>query len=744
MLLGGASRRALRACRWHGCRGFAGSRYRRLLWKPEFPSDLPPALRQNAAVIRHAAPEVSPHKKTWTIYASQRLHEVAPELCARGAVHELAANIVYQALAAIDCKCPKEAARREREFRSDLFSACSNLFEAHYSHVGGESVFGILNGSTLREISPTMKINRRKRLREIVLDTIEEWVLLHRDSFSRIDGTLLLDVVGPRAFLSLIPRLGLNVRALRGEDIEVLFYHLTEETRDLFTTIRISLSLLPVDDVYSPLGGSSWTLRRVLALIEERRSEHSLRFLLAHLDPQSLIREVLKVLRERDFDTGLVREQWSFMTSLELEADMHADRPILDELPAIWPGFAPPPALPPPLAPVDNDLEIPRGQRMWLTDGELRPFSIRRRAPLPLAGLAPSSRFRDTPWPQLAFDPAEALAAERGEAAISGAVDAYGVVEGRVDDVDALVLWTGDDTGAAERPRAPLVEGLPMPQAELPLDAIHFVDSAQALSHVITFLQQAPPAFVGIDLEWSDPQPVSIIQIATPTRAFVLDTVNRTPLYMSVLHCLMEWLLKREQTTKLFFGFPHDLVRLNMLFGPHGRNFGEKDHIASVVDLYGQRVRRVLVRSPRPEDTPLGREDLLGEALVASDLEEVRRLSTELPPLPLRKELAERVYTVGGHHSLANLARRYLGVQLNKSFRVSNWNFRPLSAVQVVYAATDAHVLLRLEAALREDGAFPQRAFGSSPRHPALQPSWWRDGAEGVEGAEGAEPGGGP
>eukprot|EP00434_Breviolum_minutum_P003142 symbB.v1.2.002767.t1/scaffold141.1/size300911/18 len=31
--------------------------YRRHLWKSEFPSDLPPALRQNAAVIRHAAPE---------------------------------------------------------------------------------------------------------------------------------------------------------------------------------------------------------------------------------------------------------------------------------------------------------------------------------------------------------------------------------------------------------------------------------------------------------------------------------------------------------------------------------------------------------------------------------------------------------------------------------------------------------------------------------------------------------------
>mmetsp|Transcript_4957 Transcript_4957/g.14471 ORF Transcript_4957/g.14471 Transcript_4957/m.14471 type:complete len:742 (+) Transcript_4957:73-2298(+) len=732
MLRGGASCRTVRAHGWQIYRSFAGSRYRRLLWKPDFPSDLPPALRQNAAVIRHAAPEVSPHKKTWTIHASRRLHEVAPELCARGAVHELAANIVYHALAAIDCKCPRESARREREFRSDLFSTCSNLFEAHYSHLGGESVFGILNGSTLREISPTMKSNRRKRLREVVLDTIEEWVLLHRDSFSRVDGTLLLDIVGPRAFLNLIPRLGLNIRALRGEDIEVLFYHLTEETRDLFTCLRISLSLLPVESLFSPLGGSSWTLRRVLTLIEERRSEHGLRFLIAHLHPPSLIREVLKALRDRDFDTGLVRDQWSFMTSLELEADMRTNKSILGELPALWPGFAPPAPLLPALEPVDESREVPRGQRLWLTDGELMPFRIRRRVPMPLAGLAPPSRFRDTPWPQLAFDPTEALSAEAGETAGSGAADAYIALEGGAEEVGALALWTGAGAELSEQPGAAsgasLIAGLPRPYAGLPLDAIHFVDSAQGLSHVITFLQQAPPAFVGIDLEWSDPHPVSIIQIATPTRAFVLDTVNRTPLYMSVLHCLLDWLMKREETTKLFFGFPHDLVRLNLLFGPHGRTFGHQDHIASIVDLYMQRVRRVMVRSPRPEDTPLGREDLLGEALLADDLDEVHRLSAELPSLPLTEELAERVYTVGGHHSLAGLALRYLGIQLNKSFRASNWNFRPLSAVQVLYAATDAHVLLRLEAALREDGALPSRTFGGARMHPALRPSWWREG----------------
>ncbi|CAK0845682.1 unnamed protein product [Prorocentrum cordatum] len=357
-------------------------------------------------------------------------------------------------------------------------------------------------------------------------------------------------------------------------------------------------------------------------------------------------------------------------------------------------------------------------------------------APRGLRPPPPPSRLRDSPWPQLAFDPAEALACERGGGTPSApaAADAYRLMaEGGAS--SARALWGPGEEAAPPAPLAEAGSGLPAPHAQLPLDAIHFVDSVQALSHVLTFLQEAPPRCVGVDIEWSDPHLVSLIQIATPTRAFVLDTVNRTPLYMSVLHCLMGWLLGREETTKLFFGFPQDLIRLNLLFEPHGRSLGTADAIASVVDMYTQRLQRVRVQLPRREDTPLGREGLLGEALEAEDLAEIHRLSSTAPAYPERCEVAEQVFLIGGHHSLAAMVERYLGEKLNKSVRQSNWNFRPLSAVQVIYAATDAHVLLRLEAAMRASGVLPQRTWGAAAR-PAgeARPAWWRGGvADGGE-----------
>merc|ERR1719401_2996055 len=107
------------------------------------------------------------------------------------------------------------------------------------------------------------------------------------------------------------------------------------------------------------------------------------------------------------------------------------------------------------------------------------------------------------------------------------------------------------------------------------------------------------------------------------------------------------------------------------------------------------------------------------------NFDEVRRLSEAIPPQTPREQLVEKTFTIGGHHTLASMASKYLGEPMDKTYQTSNWNFRPLAAAQVIYAATDAHVLLRLEAAMREEGIFPPRVWGAGPRD-VLQPAWWR------------------
>ena len=63
-----------------------------------------------------------------------------------------------------------------------------------------------------------------------------------------------------------------------------------------------------------------------------------------------------------------------------------------------------------------------------------------------------------------------------------------------------------------------------------------------------------------------------------------------------------------------------------------------------------------------------------------------------------------------GQPSLQTLCRLYLGYELDKTYQTANWRRRPMSAEMLQYAATDAQVLLPLQAAIEE--AMNSRAWG--------------------------------
>ena len=54
---------------------------------------------------------------------------------------------------------------------------------------------------------------------------------------------------------------------------------------------------------------------------------------------------------------------------------------------------------------------------------------------------------------------------------------------------------------------------------------------------------------------------------------------------------------------------------------------------------------------------------------------------------------------------LSTVCERYLGKQLNKSMRLSDWSQRPLAGAQLEYAALDAHALIAIyDAIMKERG----------------------------------------
>ena len=69
-------------------------------------------------------------------------------------------------------------------------------------------------------------------------------------------------------------------------------------------------------------------------------------------------------------------------------------------------------------------------------------------------------------------------------------------------------------------------------------------------------------------------------------------------------------------------------------------------------------------------------------------------LASVVDTLLLSRRLRGR--NIPGGHSLSVVCKRELGKPLDKTEQTSNWQRRPLSQSQIVYAALDAEVLLQL------------------------------------------------
>ncbi|XP_034520779.1 exonuclease mut-7 homolog isoform X4 [Ailuropoda melanoleuca] len=209
---------------------------------------------------------------------------------------------------------------------------------------------------------------------------------------------------------------------------------------------------------------------------------------------------------------------------------------------------------------------------------------------------------------------------------------------------------------------------------QLPIarEDIHFLASWEDLArHEDELLQ--PGQVVGVDLEWRPsfgtggrPQ-ASIMQVAVEGRVFLLDVrVLSRPAGGQVSQAfsrLVSQLLSDPSITKLGYGMAGDLRSL-------GASCPALAHVEK--QLRGSLDLLQVHRQMRAVDKPaLGR----GEAR--------------------------------GLRGLSLLVQQVLGKPLDKSQQLSNWDRRPLSEGQLVYAAADAYCLLGVYQALcREPASF--------------------------------------
>ncbi|PHT98674.1 hypothetical protein BC332_32333 [Capsicum chinense] len=176
---------------------------------------------------------------------------------------------------------------------------------------------------------------------------------------------------------------------------------------------------------------------------------------------------------------------------------------------------------------------------------------------------------------------------------------------------------------------------------ELSIKEVVWVDEANGLLDATRHIEECK--VVGIDCEWkpnyekgSSPNKVSIMQIASDNKVYILDLIKLYEDAPDVLDDCLTRILHSPRVLKLGYNFQCDVKQLAQSYGQL-QCFNHYDMLLDIQNVF---------KEPR-----------------------------------------------GG---LSGLAKKILGTGLNKTRRNSNWEQRPLTQLQLEYAALDAAVLIHI------------------------------------------------
>ena len=245
-------------------------------------------------------------------------------------------------------------------------------------------------------------------------------------------------------------------------------------------------------------------------------------------------------------------------------------------------------------------------------------------------------------------------------------------------------------------------------QSTLEEQNIFWVDSIVLVQNMATDLKGVN--VVGIDLEWRDPAPVSLLQVADATKSYLIDVrkaaMKDNHAFHSAVSTVLEQLLVSKEIVKCVFGGKLDFRRLAIVFPSLTRivddiNLNMSDSVSSVVDLSLPPLLPMNVDNPGPIEFLLPAKceeyrQLYQEYVLKEQMKQTQTRGVEGSGRRHRRRKHAKNKPPGWQLSLTGLCEGVFGSGLDKTEQCSNWERRPLRRQQILYAANDAHVLVRL------------------------------------------------
>jgi len=234
-------------------------------------------------------------------------------------------------------------------------------------------------------------------------------------------------------------------------------------------------------------------------------------------------------------------------------------------------------------------------------------------------------------------------------------------------------------------------------------------------SKIATILNCRCPT-VGLDMEWRTPRPVSLIQISSDSKIFLVDTIPCTtsvdtaqvpdPEYANAICDALIHLFTEQRVRKIGFSFGSDMRQIHPVFpqikNSTLHNFVDLQALVPNLSSFSQAASKP--QKIRPKKAPYDKKGkTAAPAKKSSDMDD----TTE-------EESGET--SSKGHrlYSLARLVYEMMDQFLDKTQQSSNWDRRPLLESQIEYASLDAYVLVVLMRLMVAAEVFEQKRLESA------------------------------
>ncbi|GAW81632.1 3'-5' exonuclease domain containing protein [Plasmodium gonderi] len=604
------------------------------------------------------------------VHVKGEIYDIIPRLCKNKDVKPIASNLIFHILKFMNVKNVESTVAHKDNIKNiyiGLIRCYHSIFKN--KNENGEYIFCIFNDELIKNISPTLRRNKKMIIQEIMLNSLFFFFKNNIRQRDNLDLNLLCEIIKYKKFMYILDSISFDKKKIKEnlnvEFVDYLFDHFLND-KVLFSHAIELASLFLCDErisFTSPFTeNSSYNCRILLKYILQTQSKNFLFLFLDCLKCNDLKRDVFRFLVSLDEMSGFFSDYCGHLAMMEYL------------------------------------LQNKKRDKSKTKGTKLRECTINQ-------GKEDNNGVNYVKGEMIFYEDYYELPEEMKNISI-------------ITNVDNLKQMIREVKTSQEKH---WVENIYNDNSIYAFELCDDMLTGEDIN--INLRKKKKIYYIGIDVEWNRNKKASIISIATMEKIYLIDLINMDYNYKFLIHSFFKWILENPFIHKIFYNFACDMHILNLFF----QDISIISAYANVMDLkdpiYVHKQRECISnssKSSKSSNNIVAIELFNRNIIETNDVESFKKMTKSTfydfnsGMKNYNSNYSEGVISVCLNHttdklyfkSLNDLCYKFLNKKLNKQLQLSNWSKRPLTKGQVVYAGIDSYALIMIEQRLIESNFF--------------------------------------